>query len=144
MFQMESVTYDHVALNPVLGNLNGSNSNAWLSSSYGGAFSFLAQEDCVLELTETLGTVRVNGEGYGTGSTIPVNSGSNYVFEWSYTMTPMLPFSLIIGVVGLGMVFGGPIYAIHSFRQGEYRTALITCTIITLVGVALVIGWFYS
>lgn len=148
LFQIDTVAYNHVALNPVVGNLNGTTGQLWIAQNYGGQFSFQAQENCVVELTESLGAVKVTSgtitDTYASGDIVPINSGLNYAFAWSYTLAPMLPFSLIIGIIGVGMVFGGPIYAVHSFRQGEYRTALITCTIITLVGAALVIGWFYS
>lgn len=147
LFQMpggHDETSQYVALLPTLGNFNGSACSLWIASNYGGSYSVTAEENCVLTLTESLGAVRVNGVAYGMNSTIPINAGTSYTFEWSYTMDPIVPFSLILGIIGLSMTFGGPLYMIHSFRQGEYRTALITCTIITLVGGALVIGWFWT
>lgn len=144
LFLLETINYNYVALNPTLGNLNGSDSSLWVAPNFGGQFVFTAQETCLVELTESIDTVKVNGIVYETGNTFSVNSGTQYIIEWSYTLTPLLPFSLILGVLGLCMVFGGPIYAVHSFRKEEYRTALITCTIITLVGAALVIGWFWG
>lgn len=143
LFQMDTITYNHVALDPVIGNLNGTNGQLWMAEAYGGKFSFTAQENATLLLTESLGGVRINGEGYGTGSNYTIYAGNVYTFEWSYVLAPMLPFSFLLGVIGLGMLFGGPIYTIHQFRQHEYRS-LITGTVITLVGAALIIGWFWS
>lgn len=143
MFQLDTLDYNIVAFNPTNGTLNGSACTFWMSHRFGGSYTFTAQENCTLQLTESVGAVRYDGEGYGSGANFTITAGETYTFEWSYILQPILPFSLILGIIGLAMVLGGSLYGIHSIRQHEYKTALITCGIITLIGVALLVGWFY-
>lgn len=87
-------------------------------------------------------TVTGPGEHYayfsGTyGSPEPIIEGPSY---WD---TLNVPFSLILGLTGLCMVFGGPVWAIHEVRERELKQ-VINGVIIFLVGVGLVIGWFFA
>lgn len=143
---LDSEYSDFVALQPTIGNLNGSAGQLWIANQ-GGKYSFTATENCVLLLTESLGAVRVSGggytgEAYGNGSTIAINSGSTYTFEWAYTLPPILPISLLMGLIGVCMIFGGSLGGVHYIREREFKT-VVTCLIVALIGVALVIGWFY-
>lgn len=137
----------YVALNPVVGNLNGTSGTVWLASAYGGKFTYQAQEDATLTLAETVGAVRISGgvyigEPYGSGSNITTVSGSTYTFEWSYVFEPILPISLIMGIIGVCMVFGGSFYSIHNVREREIKQ-VVNGLIIALIGFALIVGWFY-
>lgn len=141
--------YDnHVSLICTNGNLNGTNGNGWAAKNYGGSFTFTNNENCNLTLIEDIGAIRVSGglydgdTGYGNGSLFRLTPGNTYTFEWSFTIQPFLPFSLMLGLIGVAMLFGGSIWAIHSGREGEYRVA-VNGVIVTLVGAALVIGWFW-
>jgi hypothetical protein len=144
LFQVRELPdWDWVALNPYSGNLNGSNCNLWFSESYGGSYSFTALEDCQVNLTSSLDAIRVNGiVANSTQSLIPIVDGETYTFEWGFETGLLLPFSLIMGLAGVGMVFGGSIGTIHFVREHEWKT-VVTTLIIALVGYALVVGWFY-
>lgn len=132
------------------GNLNGSAGALWASKNYGGSFGFNNAENCnlTINLSDDVGSIRVSGgiydgrTGYGNGSKIILSPGNNYLFEWSYTIQPFLPFTLLLGLIGIAMMFGGSAWAVHSTQEGEYRTAL-NGFIVALVGAALIIGWFW-
>lgn len=52
------------------------------------------------------------------------------------------PFSLILGMTGVGMVFGGGLGTIHYIKQKEFKDSF-NALVIALVGGALVLGWFF-
>lgn len=58
-------------------------------------------------------------------------------------MLPLLPITFIIGMVGLGCLFVGPLYAVVLFRKKDYRNALVWGVILTAMGFALFISWLW-
>lgn len=52
------------------------------------------------------------------------------------------PFSLILGLTGVGMVFGGSLGTIHYIKDREWKGSF-NAFVIALVGMALVLGWFF-
>lgn len=59
------------------------------------------------------------------------------------TFEPLLPITFIMGMVGLGCLFFGPIYGIMKFRAKDYRNGFIYGVIIFAVGFALFMGWLW-
>lgn len=53
-----------------------------------------------------------------------------------------IPFSILLGLVALFMVFGGPIWMIHSTREHDFKQS-VNGLIILIVGLALIVGWFW-
>jgi hypothetical protein len=69
---------------------------------------------------------------------------ANYVLV-PYNPTPLLlPIPFIIGMVGLGCLFVGPMYGISLLRKKEYKNGLIWGVIFTAVGFALFISWLWG
>ena len=54
-----------------------------------------------------------------------------------------LPMMFIFGMVGLGAMIVGPLYAINKIKKREYLEALKTGTVVTVIGIALFIAWLW-
>jgi hypothetical protein len=50
----------------------------------------------------------------------------------------------ILGMFGLGSMFGGPIYGIYKVKHGEPYEGFKTGLILTVLGVALTIAWLWG
>ena len=110
----------------------------------GGFFRFISLNDSEVEITYTVDNVKVNGEHITSGSSVSFASGTTNVIEWDLTLTPMLPFMFIFGMIGLGSMIGGPLYAIHLFKQREYYNGFVYGLVITVLGFALFIAWLWA
>jgi hypothetical protein len=55
-----------------------------------------------------------------------------------------VPIIFIFGMVGLGCMFVGPIYAINKIKQKEYRNGLVWGVIFTALGFSLFIAWLFG
>jgi len=110
----------------------------------GGIFHFVSLNNSEVEITYTVDNVKVNGEPIASGSSVSFASGSTNVIEWGLTLTPMLPFMFIFGMIGLGSMIGGPLYAIHLFKRHEYYNGFVYGLIITVLGFALFIAWLWA
>ena len=49
----------------------------------------------------------------------------------------------VFGMVGLGAMIVGPLYAINKIKNREYLEALKTGTVVTVIGIALFIAWLW-
>lgn len=83
-----------------------------------------------------------------TTTTINLTLTSDRTISVYYTYTPyqafLLPIMFIIGMVGLGCMFVGPMLTISGFRKHEYRDSFVMGVIITATGFALFIAWLWS
>jgi hypothetical protein len=50
----------------------------------------------------------------------------------------------ILGMFGLGSMFGGPIYGIYKVKHGEPYEGFKTGLILTVLGAALTIAWLWG
>lgn len=142
LFGIDSVEYNYVAIQPVNGTWNATNCNLWMAQNYGGHLSFTSNEIVTLMFTLSIDNVKVNGVMVGTGENVTLPASGVHTVEWSYTLNPYLPFGLILGILGACFLLVGPLYIIYQFRHHEYK-ALITGLVITLVGIAFIIGWLW-
>lgn len=145
LFQLDSVNYNYVSMEPVNSTVvNGTAASMWIAPNYGGKFVFTAQENATVLFHETIGGVKWNGGAIGEGIFASIVSGTTYTLEWGYTVTPILPFSFILGMVGVCMGLGGPFYIIYEWRDNKDIKGMIAATVIMLVGYALIIGWLFT
>ena len=109
-----------ITLTVTSGTLNGtSGSLAMYPTS--GTLRFTALENGAITLTSTSNTTttfHVNGEVATSASLV---NGQSYTIEWSFLEPEfLLPIMFILGMFGLGSMFGGPIYGIYKVKHGEY------------------------
>lgn len=126
-----------------------SSSNTILIDIGGGEFRFIALNDTEIKISYTVSNVKVSGDqdneyrAISSGSTITVKTGNNVVIQWDSLIEPWLPIMFIFGMVGLGGMFGGPLYTIHKIKKGEYYEAMRSGVILTAVGIAFVLAWLW-
>jgi len=138
----------NVTLLIITGILNSSENKLGLNSG-GGFFRFTALNDTQIKITYSNCTVKVGGDQgnelriINSGSTITVSTGDSVLIVWDKQIGPWLPMLFIFGMVGLGAMIGGPLYAINKIKKREYLEALRTGTIVTVIGIALFIAWLW-
>ena len=66
------------------------------------------------------------------------------VIEWWIFIEPWVPYLFILGMLGLGSMFGGSLYSIHLFKKKEYRWALVQGVTFIAVGFGLFIAWVFA
>lgn len=114
-----------------------------------GYFQFVANENTSLRLDYTVYGVTVRGDGgHGartveTGNSIRVAESDTVTLEWSRHFTPWIPFSFILGMVGVCSLFAGPLYAVQKCKEGEYNKGLTTGLAVCTIGVGFFIAWLW-
>lgn len=123
---------------------NGTNGELTMYASSGRLY-FEALHDASLSFSNVSEfRFTVNGELY-SGGTVNILTGQAYTIEWQSTgVVWLLPFTFIIGMVGLASSFAGPMYAIYKVKKGEYYEGMRMGVIITALGFALTIAWLWS
>jgi len=109
-----------------------------------GTLTFTALENGAITLTSTSNgtTFHINGAVANSASIV---NGQTYTLEWSFIEPEfLLPVMFILGMFGLGSMFGGPIYGIYKVKHGEYYEGFKTGLILTVLGVALTIAWLWG
>lgn len=142
-FQMSNNASQYVALSPVVGDLNGTDASLWVAVAYGGKFEWTSTTNTTLLLNCSVDNVKINGQLRTTGQNTTITEGINNIVEWSYTLSPIMPISLVMGLAGVAMFFGGAFYGVHEGKKQEWKHA-ISGLIIALIGFALIVGWFYT
>lgn len=61
----------------------------------------------------------------------------------TFEIEPLFPLMFILGMIGLALMFAGPLYAVHQLKQKKYREAFISGIVVTSIGVALVLAWLW-
>jgi len=130
-----------ITLSILSGSLNGSDGKItiWLNE---GEMSFLSQDNATLQGEHIL--FIVNNNKFNEYANI--ENGDVVLLKWTnpYPLKPLLPIMFIIGMIGFGGLFGGPLYAIHKIKQKEYREGFINGVILTSIGVAFILAWLWS
>jgi hypothetical protein len=146
-FQHLSVPWETKAVTITLtvtsGTLNGTSASLAMYPT-SGTLTFTALENGAITLTSTSNatTFHINGEAANSASIV---NGQTYTLEWSFLEPEfLLPIMFILGMFGLGSMFGGPIYGIYKVKHGEYYEAFKTGLILTVLGVALTIAWLWG
>jgi len=140
-------THNWILLSASEGMLNSSENEFSLSSTGGGYFKFTSNESFTLTITSDFSHVEVVGDsgnsrrGISNSSALAIEADNVVYVYFSGVVQPYVPYMFILGMVGLVSMFGGPICAIHLFKERDYRRAItIGCTI-TALGVGLFIAW---
>ena len=147
-----SLAFQHenrfVTLTVATGTLNSSQCTLQFGSE-GGTYTFKANETATLQIDYNVSNVQVSGDQNNTnrviqsGDTFTVNSGNNVHIEWWILTEPWLPLMFIIGMIGLGASFGGPLYAINKIKHHEYHEGMRMGLILTVTGIAFVLAWLW-
>jgi hypothetical protein len=125
------------------GTLNGTSTTLTMGES-SGTLTFQNEENTIISfpLTDEV-TITVNGQRYSTPVSLLPNQG--VTISWNYFKPEfLLPIMFILGMFGLGSMFGGPIYGIYKVKHGEYFDGFKTGLVITVLGIALTIAWLWA
>jgi len=132
-----------ITLTVTSGTLNGTSASLAMYPT-SGTLTFTALENGAIALTSTSNatTFHINGEVATSASLV---NGQSYTIEWSFLEPEfLLPVMFILGMFGLGSMFGGPIYGIYKVKHGEYYEGFKTGLVITVLGAALTIAWLWG
>jgi len=139
---------NYLTIEVVEGTLNLTDFNFHLDSG-GGYFKFATPTPVSIKIVCSNLTVKVSGDqgnelrSIDSGSIITTNAGDRILIIWDRQIEPLLPMMFIFGIVGLGAMIGGPLYAINKIKKREYLEALRTGTIVTVIGISLFIAWLW-
>jgi len=137
-----------VVLQVINGMLNSSENQLKLNSG-GGFFRFIATNNTQIKIVYSNCSVKVSGDQNNpqriikSGTSITVNAGDSVLIQWDIPIEPWLPMMFIFGMVGLGAMIGGPLYAINKVKKREYLEGFRTGIVVTVIGVALFIAWLW-
>ena len=138
-----------VTLEIETGVLNSSQNTVRLDSN-GGYFGFTALNATQITIDFVgIDTVQVAGDQnnenhiIASGTTITIDAGNNVVISWNFIIKPWLPFLFIIGMIGLGASFAGPLYTVNKIKEKEYYEGFRTGLILTVIGIAFVLAWLW-
>lgn len=87
-----------------------------------------------------------------SGGTITHDDATGYVtvswsaneqvsLYWNSILEPILPFGFILGMVGLGSMFGGTLWTVKKIKDHEFNEAITEGFVIALLGIALFMAW---
>ena len=137
-----------VVLTMTSGNLTSNQTNVYMHDG-GGDFSFNASESFTMKITFTMDTVKVMGDkgnefrGISSGSFIAVDANDLVYIQWSYGAILLLPIKFILGMVGLGSMSGGSIYAVKQIKSKDYYEGFRNGAIFISIGFAFFIAWLW-
>lgn len=141
---------EYVLLEATSNMMNSSLTTLQMSNAGNGYFKFLSNETFDLQLTFSNMKVSLSGDqGQAnrqiTNKTVyPVNAGNTIVVSWVIILQPWVPYLFILGMIGLGSMFGGSLYSIHLFKKREYQWALVQAVTFIAVGFGLFISWVFA
>ena len=115
----------------------------------GGDFNFNASESFTMKITFNMDTVKVMGDkgnefrAISSGSSIPVDANDLVYIQWSYGAILLLPIKFILGMVGLGSMSGGSIYAVKQIKSKDYYEGFRNGAIFLGIGFAFFLAWLW-
>ena len=138
-----------VVLTMTSGNLTSNETNIYMWVG-GGDFKFNASESFTMKITFNMDTVKVAGDkghtefrAISSGSSIPVDANDLVYVQWSYGAILLLPIKFILGMVGLGSMSGGSIYAVKQIKSKDYYEGFRNGAIFISIGFAFFIAWLW-
>lgn len=130
------------------GVLNGSSSDIWIASEYGGKYVFTqsGSGSCYVHHSNDsrISNLRVNGNQYIMNNTVTLTDGNIYVIEWGVSLEPFLPIVFMVGMVGLLMLFIGPSYAVISLKRNDPLNGFLIGLIVTVFGIGFLLVWLWG
>ena len=138
----------NLILQVINGALNSSEFDVKINNG-GGSFQFTSEKNTRIKIIYSDGEVKVSGDQGNpprfieSGSEIKINAGDSVHITWDRGIEPLLPMMFVFGMVGLGAMIVGPLYAINKIKNREYLEALKTGTVVTVIGIALFIAWLW-
>ena len=140
---------NYLTLSIVDGILNLTDFNFHLDSG-GGYFKFTTPDPLSIKITYSNLTVKVakGNEPFQiveSGSIISVTDQTEIIWDVPHEIPvePLLPMMFIFGMVGLGAMIVGPLYAINKIKKREYLEGFRTGIVVTVIGLALFIAWLW-
>jgi len=133
----------NVTLTVSSGALNCSNASLSMDLNHG-RLVFMNNES--VSFTTVFNVSRLTINGVLAESGVPTSQVLNdvTVIEWWIMIEPWVPYLFILGMIGLGSMFGGSLYSIHLFKKREYQWALVQAVTFIAVGFGLFISWVFA
>lgn len=137
-----------VKVNATTGDINSSVASCFMDWG-GGWFRFRQNETLVFTVDFNTTTCLVLGDQGHEGRTITSGNSFNadpndtIIISWTIAIEPYLPLRFILGMVGLGLLFGSPIYSIIQLKKREWYDAVRTTAIFWPIGICLIIAWLW-
>lgn len=138
-----SQTEKYVKLEVTSGAFNCSNASLTMDLNHG-RLRFLNNESVSFTTTFNVSKVNYNGALVTSGDSNSQTANKYIVIEWWITIEPWVPYLFILGMIGLGSMFGGSLYSVHLFKQKEYKNALVQGVTFIALGFGLFMGWVFA
>jgi len=138
-----------LTLQATSGTLNGTSTSLTMDEN-SGTLQFTSQNTAMLKATFTFQNVQVTGDqgkttrNINSGDTFTITPTDVVTISWMNPLEPIVPYMFIFGMIGLGAMFGGPIYAIQKVKHKEYQGGIVWGFILFMLGFAFVLGWLWA
>jgi len=133
----------NVTLTVSSGALNCSNASLSMDLNHG-RLVFMNNESASFTTIFNVSRLIINGVLVESGVVTSQVTNDVTVIEWWIMIEPWVPYLFILGMIGLGSMFGGSLYGIHLFKKREYQWALVQAVTFIAVGFGLFIAWVFA
>ena len=137
-----------IVLTMTSGNLTSNVTNVYMWVG-GGTFNFNASESFTMKVTFNMDTAKVGGDKGNelrpivSGDSISIDANDVVYIQWNYGAILLLPIKFILGMVGLGSMSGGSIYAVKQIKSKDYYEGFRNGAIFISIGFAFFIAWLW-
>jgi hypothetical protein len=128
----------------IYSGLFNTSTNSFNIYSSGGEYLFNLPDNCLIIVTYNVSRVSINKLGIESGANFTALAGTDYLIEWESEAPMILPFTFMIGMFGLALLFIGPAYGIKLMQKHDYRQGLVYGTILTCFGLAFFMAWLVA
>jgi len=128
------------------GTWNGQNGTiSYNDTSPSGALTFIANQNCTLQLDLINGWVSVNGSTFEPSRTATIASGDTITIAWYFNISANLwiPIRPAMGVAGFAIMLIMPLLIIRKAREHEWRWVLMPGFVSLVLGYCLIVGWLW-
>lgn len=137
---LTEITAGSIMVTDILGNSTTFSLPASFSVNKDQNYTYTVYGDADWTFNSTILAGTTNPFNWSFSGPFPIACYFDYA---GYNLTPV-PIIFIFGMVGLGCMFVGPVYAINKLKQKEYRHGLVWGVIITALGFSLFIAWLFG
>ena len=133
----------NVTLTVSSGALNCSNASLSMDLNHG-RLVFMNNESAAFTTIFSVSRLTINGGLVESGVSTSQVQNDVTIIEWWIMIEPWVPYLFILGMIGLGSMFGGSLYTVHLFKKREYQWALVQGVTFIAVGFGLFIAWVFA
>lgn len=140
----QSTSDKYVKLTVTSGAINSTIANVRITEN-SGTFTFRSNETVAFTVTHNISNVRAYINGTQLSSLdVSASQNDNVKVEWFIPIEPILPFMFILGMIGLGGMFGSSLYFIKEVKKNVNQEVFTKFITIFAISIGLFMAWLWG